>query len=116
MTIVFGIAATAISLYADSFGAVLVAAGKIRNFFGGSLVGAFLLGIFFRRANGFGAFWGIVAGFLAVAALSYTTEVSWLWYSVISTGVSVGVGLWLSRSAPRPPAEKLDGLTWRASS
>jgi len=115
MTVVFGVAATAISLYADSFGAVLVAAGKIRNFFGGSLVGAFLLGIFFRRANGFGAFWGIVAGFLAVATLSYTTEVSWLWYSVISTGVSVGVGLWLSQSAAPPPEEKLEGLIWRGA-
>lgn len=113
MTIVFGVAATAISLYADSFGAVLEAAGKIRNFFGGSLVGAFLLGIFFRRANGFGAFWGIVAGFLAVATLSYTTNVSWLWYSVVSTCVSVGVGLWLSHSATAPSPEKLSGLTWR---
>lgn len=113
MTVAFGLLATAISLYADSFGAVLVAAGKIRNFFGGSLVGAFLLGIFFPRANGFGAFWGIVAGFTAVATLSYTTSVSWLWYSVVSTFVSVGVGLWLSRSAEPPPPEKLEGLTWR---
>ena len=112
MTVVFGLAATAISLDAESFGAVLVAAGKIRNFFGGSLVGAFLLGIFSRRANGFGAFWGMVAGFLAVATLSYATNVSWLWYSVISTGVSVGVGLWLSNSAAPPPPEKLAGLTW----
>ena len=112
MTVVFGLAATGISLYTDSFGDILVAAGKIRNFFGGSLVGAFLLGIFFRRANGFGAFWGIVAGFAAVAALGSATNVSWLWYSVISTVVSVGVGLWLSGSAPAPAAEQLNGLTW----
>ena len=50
-TVAFGCLTTALSLRADFFGTVLIAQGKIRNFFGGSLVGVFLLGMLSRRAR-----------------------------------------------------------------
>jgi Na+/proline symporter len=115
-TILFGFAATVLSLEAGSFGTILVAQGKIRNFFGGSLVGVFLLGMLFPRANGGGAFLSMIVSFFATAALSYLTDVSWMWYSAFATGVSFAVGLGYSYLTGHPPAARLDGLVWRRRS
>ena len=112
-TLLFGCAATALSLYADSFGTILVAQGKIRNFFGGSLVGVFLLGMVFPRVNGTGAFLSMVASFAATAALSVLTDVSWLWYSAFATVVSLATGLGYSYLTEHPTAAHLDGLIWQ---
>ena len=112
-TLLFGLAATALSVYADSFGTILVAQGKIRNFFGGSLVGVFLLGLLSKRVNGSGAFWSMIASFAATAALSYLTEVSWMWYSAFATVVSFAVGLGYSYATEKPSKAQLDGLVWR---
>jgi Na+/proline symporter len=95
-TVGMGVLATALSLYTASLGNVLVAAGKIRSFFGGVLVGLFLLGMLSRRATAQGAFWGVIAGFASVAALGALSETSWLWYSAFSTAVTFGVGWLLS--------------------
>lgn len=112
-TVLFGFLATALSLYADSFGTILVAQGKIRNFFGGSLVGVFLLGMLFPRANGTGAFLSMVVSFLATAALSAMTNVSWMWYSAFATGVSFIVGLGYSYTTEPPTAAQVKGLVWQ---
>ncbi len=112
-TVVFGCAATGLSVYAGSFGTILVAQGKIRNFFGGSLVGVFLLGLIFPRVNGNGAFLSMVASFAATAALSALTDVSWLWYSAFATVVSFAAGLGYSYVTERPTDAHLDGLTWQ---
>ena len=112
-TLVFGIVATFLSLYAESFGTILVAAGKIRNFFGGSLIGVFLLGMLAPRVNGTGAFLGVVTSFAATAALSHFTDVSWMWYGAFATAVSFAVGLSCSNGADPPAKEQLDGLVWQ---
>ena len=96
-TLGFGVAATVIALNADGFGNILVGAGKIRSFFGGVIVGIFLLGILNKKATGTGAFVGAIIGFLAVSAVSLFTEVSWLWYAAISTVVTYASGSILSR-------------------
>jgi len=45
-----------------------------------------------RRATAAGAFWGLLAGMTSVAVVSFTTDISWLWYNVIGTAVVLGVG------------------------
>ena len=112
-TLVFGITATVLSLYAESFGTILVGSGKIRNFFGGSLIGVFLLGMLVPRVNGTGAFLGMVVSFGATAALSYLTNVSWMWYGAFATVVSFVVGLGYSYGTERPADKQLDGLVWQ---
>ena len=106
-TLVFGIAATVLSLYAESFGTILVGSGKIRNFFGGSLIGVFLLGMLVPRVNGTGAFLGMVVSFGATAALSYLTNVSWMWYGAFATVVSFAVGLGYSYGTERPRGQAI---------
>lgn len=112
-TVIFGCVTTIISLYARSFGTILVAQGKIRNFFGGSLVGVFLLGLLCPRVNGSAAFWSMVSSFLATALLAFATDVSWMWYSAFATLVAFITGLGLSRVSEHPDEADLVGLVWR---
>ena len=112
-TVLFGCLTTGISVFARSFGTILVAQGKIRNFFGGSLVGVFLLGLLFPRVNGDGAFWSLLTSFAATAALSMATDVSWMWYSAFATLVSLAIGLGSTRLTSVPRDADLDGLVWR---
>ena len=99
-TVGFGVVATLIALNADGFGNILVGAGKIRSFFGGVIVGIFLLGILNKKANGHGAFFGALTGFVAVAAISTFTGVSWLWYAALSAVITYTAGSLLSRFSP----------------
>jgi SSS family transporter len=113
-TLAAGAAATALSLYTAQLGNVLVAAGKIRGFFGGVLVGLFLLGMLSRRATGFGAFWGVVVGFAGVSLVAAFTPISWLWYTAFASALTYGAGEALSRVSAPPERAKLEGLAWRA--
>ena len=96
LTVVIGVAATALALWVDRMGNVLVLSTKLQNFFGGSLTGAFLLGMTFSRANAFGGFWGLVTGTAAVAALAQFTSVSWLWHGLFAASVTYVSGCALS--------------------
>ncbi len=96
-------------------GTVLIAQGKIRNFFGGSLMGVFLLGMLSRRANASGALWSIVVSFAATALLAGGTDVSWTWYSVFSAAVSFVVRVCVSRASAAPNSDRLDGLVWKGN-
>jgi len=113
--VAFGCLTTALSLRADFFGTVLIAQGKIRNFFGGSLVGVFLLGMLSQRANASGALWSIVVSFAATTLLAGGTDVSWMWYSVFSAAVSYAVGVCVSSASAAPSRDRLDGLVWKGS-
>ena len=63
----------------------------------GSLLGVFILAIGFRRATARGAFYGLIAGMIAVIASAVTmTWLSYLWFNVIGAVVAVAVGLLLS--------------------
>lgn len=112
-TVLFGAVTTAISVFARSFGTILVAQGKIRNFFGGSLVGVFLLGLLCPKVGGTGAFWSMVLSFLATVALAALTDVSWMWYSAFATAVSFAVGLGIGRVSAADDDADLSGLVWR---
>lgn len=60
----------------------------------GILVGIFVLGVFFKRANTFGAFMGFAASSIIMILVKYQfTDVSIWSYSLISIAVSIAVGL-----------------------
>jgi solute:Na+ symporter, SSS family len=111
ITVGLGVGCTLCALYVDRLGNLLVAATKLQNFFGGSLTGAFLLGMTTYSATGTGAFTGIVAGTAAVIVLSTFTAVSWMWHGVFAACVAYGVGFAVSQAstAPRDVSE----LVWR---
>jgi len=91
-TFFWGLFAFGVALYAGQLGSLIEAVNRIGSFFYGSLLGVFLLAFLVRRATAAGAFWGLLAGMTSVAVVSFTTDISWLWYNVIGTAVVLGVG------------------------
>ena len=92
--LVFGAICTFIACFVSNLGTILVASSKLITFFGGTLVGVFLLGMLTRRANGWGAFLGALTAVIGVALLSGLTRVAFMWYGVFSATVAFGSG-WL---------------------
>src|SRR3546814_4390625 len=60
------------------FGNVLEAAMATINFFGGGLVGLFLLGMLSKKATSRGALIGWLAGFLVVLPLATLTDLAYM--------------------------------------
>ncbi len=114
VTAAFGVLCTVVALNAHRFGTILAATSAISSFFGGTLVGVFLLGILNRRATGWGAFLGAAAAFAGVSVVSAATRVSWMWYGLISGGMAFVLGSALSLLSPPPPPEKTRGLIYHA--
>jgi len=113
VTFGFGLLCTLIALFAGRFGTILAATAKLTNFFGGTLVGVFLLGMLVNRANGWGAFLGALSGFGSVMVISFVTPVSWMWYGALSAIIAFASGALFSLLFAPPAGERIDGLTIR---
>ncbi|MDH5589265.1 MAG: sodium:solute symporter, partial [Gemmatimonadota bacterium] len=61
-TLVWGLLACVVALYAGRLGSLIEAVNQVGSLFYGSLLGVFLLAFLVKRSNGTGAFWGLVAG------------------------------------------------------
>ncbi len=104
-TLVFGLTATIVACMGGLLGNLLEASTSIINFFGGALVGVFLLGMLSKRAESRGAAVGFLAGFSAVLATALATEVSFMWYSAIGGITTLIIGESVSRLSGRKPDE-----------
>ena len=91
-TLVWGLFAFGVALYAGQLGSLIEAVNQIGSLFYGSLLGVFLLAFLVPRAGGNGAFLGLILGMASVFLVSVTTDVSWLWYNVVGAGVVLAVG------------------------
>jgi len=112
MTVVFGVAGTAMALVfasadikslLDQFFAVL-------GLFGGALGGMFLLGMFTRRANGTGAVVGAIIGALTLYFVSTFTDTHVYLYAAIGV-VSTMLSGWVVSIFTRVKTNELTGLT-----
>jgi SSS family transporter len=92
LIVFFGIICTAVATQVSALGTILVASNKFITFFGGTLVGVFMLGMLTKRANGWGAFLGAITGIVGVSLLSFLTPVSFMWYGVFSATLAFGSG------------------------
>ena len=97
----WGLFASGFALYAPNLGSLIEVVNQVGSYFYGSLLGVFVLAVGVRRATARGAFWGLITGMLVVAAVAYTTSVSFLWFNVIGAGAVVVVGMALSHGRPR---------------
>ena len=95
-TAFWGTFACVVALYAVSLGSLIEVVNRFGSFFYGSILGVFLLAMV-PRAGGPGAFLGLLAGMLAVAAVTFgAPDVSFLWHNVIGAATVLGVGVALS--------------------
>jgi len=99
-TAFWGVFATIFALYAAGFGSLIEVVNRVGSYFYGSLLGVFVLAIAFRRATANGAFWGLLAGMVAVGFVEVTSNVSYIWYNVVGTLSVVVVGLAVSLVQP----------------
>ncbi len=97
----WGIFACVVATYAANLGSLIEVVNRFRSFFYGSILGVFLLAMI-PRTRGRGAFFGLLTGMAAVAAVSFgLPEVSFLWHNVIGAVTVVLVGIALSVVPPR---------------
>ena len=101
-TLFWGVYAVMFAGWAGRLGALIVAVNKVPpgRLFYGSLLGCFALAFLFRRVRGTAAFIGMLAGEGAILATAKFTDVSWLWYNVIGSGVVVLVALAITYIGP----------------
>ena len=98
-TAFWGLFACFVAVQAGSLGSLIEVVNRFGSFFYGSILGVFLLAMI-PRARAVGAFWGLIAGMSAVAAVSFgLPQVAFLWHNVIGAVVVVAVGLVLSLGA-----------------
>ena len=112
VTVVLGVAAMCVAVLVASLriGSLLGLFLTVVGMFTGGLAGVFLLGIFTRRATGWGALLGALASASVVLATWQLTPVHGLLYGTIALAVYVSVGYVASLALPRGRKD-LAGLT-----
>lgn len=92
----WGLFACFVATFAATLGSLIEVVNRFGSFFYGSILGVFILAMI-PRGRGIGAFYGLIAGMSAVAAVNFLApEVSFLWHNVIGALTVVSVGLFLS--------------------
>src|SRR3954451_6160301 len=103
----WGLVACVVAHVAVQLGSLIEVVNRIGSIFYGSLLGVFILALAFRRANGHGAFVGLLSGILFVVAFAFyppTSGVSYLWHNPIGVVVVLVVGSIVSLATKPQPA------------
>jgi solute:Na+ symporter, SSS family len=86
----WGLFASVVAIWSVELGSLIEVVNRFGSYFYGSILGVFLLAIWWKRANGHGAFAGVIAGMAAVGYVATTTRTAYLWLNVVGA-VSVFV-------------------------
>jgi solute:Na+ symporter, SSS family len=86
----WGLFASVVAIFSSELGSLIEVVNRFGSYFYGSILGVFLLAVWWKRANGHGAFIGVIAGMTAVGYVATNTKVAFLWLNVVGA-VSVFV-------------------------
>jgi len=101
-TVFWGLFACVVALYAANQGSLIEVVNRYGSLFYGSLLGVFILAIATKRATASGAFWGTIAGMVAVLTVALGLPwIEFLWHNVIGAVVVVLVGMTISLRSSR---------------
>ncbi|HSG09362.1 MAG TPA: sodium:solute symporter [Longimicrobiales bacterium] len=96
----WGLFACVVATQAATLGSLIEVVNRFGSFFYGSILGVFLLAMV-PRSRAVGAFFGLLAGMAAVAAVNFgAPQVSFLWHNVVGALTVLAVGVVLSRVVP----------------
>jgi Na+/proline symporter len=95
-TVGWGVFACVAALYAAQLGSLIEVVNRLGSYFYGSILGVFILAIGVRRANGHGAFIGLIAGMTTVWAVATYTAIEFLWLNVVGAVAVTVIGLAVS--------------------
>ena len=97
---IWGLFACGVAVWAAELGSLIEVVNRFGSFFYGSILGVFILAVWFPRATGNGAFIGLFAGMASVAWAASFTRVAFLWHNVIGAVAVVVVGMIVSYLDP----------------
>jgi SSS family transporter len=97
----WGLFASIVAIRASELGSLIEVVNRFGSLFYGSILGVFVLAIAFKRANGNGAFVGLMAGMATIVYVASYTRVAFLWHNLIGTVVVLIVGLTFSTLLPK---------------
>jgi Na+/proline symporter len=101
VTGLWGLFACGVAVWAAELGSLIEVVNRFGSFFYGSILGVFILAILVPRANGHGAFFGLIAGMASVAWAAYYTDVAFLWHNVVGAVVVLVAGTVISVATGR---------------
>jgi Na+/proline symporter len=102
-TAAWALFASVTAVWAAELGSLIEVVNRFGSFFYGSILGVFLLAIGWPRANGHGAFVGVLAGMGTITYVATQTSVAFLWHNLIGAVVVFVVGAAVS-AVTRPKA------------
>lgn len=95
-TALWGAFACVVATYAATLGSLIEVVNRFGSYFYGSILGVFILAMI-PRARALGAFFGLIAGMVTVALISWQIpSIAFLWHNVTGAVTVVAVGLLLS--------------------
>jgi len=95
-TAMWGAFACIAAVYAVQLGSLIEVVNTFGSYFYGSILGVFILAIGLKRANGHGAFVGLIGGMIVVWSAVTYTKVAFLWLNVLGAVVVTVIGLVVS--------------------
>ena len=78
-------------LFRDSKNPVVEIGLSIASFTYGGLLGAFFLGLFFKKVNQSDAIWGFILSIVSMVFVIYFTKIAYTWYVIIGVIVTLAV-------------------------
>ncbi|MDQ2946495.1 MAG: sodium:solute symporter [Acidobacteriota bacterium] len=106
-TAFWGFYAVGFAQFGHNFGALIEAVNMVGSLFYGGLLGVFVLAFFFKSVGANGAFYGVLAGEVAIFAAKLFTSISFLWFNVIGCVIVVATALMIQRLLPVKSSPKL---------
>ena len=136
MIVLWGIVVTSFSFAMMDVQSLLETVNTVLSVFLGQLLGVFLLGVFFTRANGWGVLLGAAVGQLTVLLIKYNLiyimngrlalslvpgvgnglsgeAISFIWYLPAGSLITIVVGYLASLLFPAPEKEKIRPYMWK---
>ena len=126
-TVVLVILAAAWAPMIESFQSLWTYLQQILGFISPPIVSAFVIGLFYRRANANGAFWSLVMSYLLVIAYiiycfsvfgdisTAATGIHFLYIVPVLFAISCILNVTISSFSPAPTEAKLEGMIWTRS-
>lgn len=111
LSVFWGAAATALAFVVGRIGVIAIIAKTLSGFFGGVLLGVFLLGILAPRVNAQGALIGGLVGFAMISTVGLATPINLFWYAPIGCLTTFVAGAAVSQFFAPPSEKQTAGLT-----
>jgi Na+/proline symporter len=98
----WGLFVCVMAIYAVQLGSLIEVVNRYGSYFYGSILGVFVLAIGVKRANGHGAFVGLVVGMTTVWLVATFTRVEFLWLNVVGAVAVTVAGMVVSELSGGP--------------